>query len=466
MEKGDRQRSGPEQVAGSREPQRAQRPAPGKVTRTSKLAPGRGPAVQRRATAADGAPSRSRSLWDHTMDPWMDAAHRGAQALVQAKPDSGVTRDEPVPRASGSGQAMPAQVQAKMEQAFETDFSAVRIHQGPQAASLGARAYTQGTDIHFQPGLYQPESQQGQELLGHELTHVVQQSQGRVQAMVQARGVGINDDDALEREADRMGAAAARGESAGRAAGGASSPAASAQDGSVQRKPSRGSAEVVQMDGGFWDTLQRGAGIYLGITLQDEGSPYAKALMRHYVLGGGGEFNPETSSINFPTDGMWSSFMAGRPEIQRAMEAAFRTEAATAAGGSTTSGHIATSITDVRLNELESMRWTLHGCHRIEIEMDYSVSDDGAGNKTVTFTNMHFRWIDVGDMHPGTVTETDSGELVDDADLMGAGSSFPINIPFAAPGSSVWQVSGGTASHSSGWPNAGTATSTRYRGEG
>jgi hypothetical protein len=397
------------------------------------------------------------------MDPWMDAAHRGATALIQAKADPGAERDASVPAATG-GQAMPGVVQAKMEQAFGADFSGVRIHQGPQAASLGARAYTQGTDIHFQPGLYQPESQQGQELLGHELAHVVQQSQDRVQATVQARGVGINDDDSLEREADTMGAAAARGERVGGA--GPAALAASGPESSIQRKPLGGNANVVQMDGGFWDTMWRGAGIYLGITLKDEGSAYAKALMRHYVLGGGGEFNPENSSINFPTDAMWSSFMAGRPEIQRAMESELRTQAGTLAGGSSTSGHVTTSTTGVRLNELESMRWTLHGCHRIEIEMDYSVTDDGSGNKTVTFTNMHFRWIDVGDMHPGTVTETDSGEEVDDADLMGAGSSFPINIPFAAPGSSVWSVSGGAATRSSGWPNASTATSTRTRGDG
>jgi Domain of unknown function (DUF4157) len=464
MDRRDRQRSGPEQAAGSHAPHHVSRPAPGKVTRTSKLSSSAGPAVQRKAAATTpgGASAPARSSWELTMDPWMDAAHRGATALVQAKADAGVDRDASVPAVTGSGQAMPAAVQAKMEQAFGADFSAVRVHQGSQAESLGARAFTQGTDVHFQPGLYQPDSRQGQELLGHELAHVVQQSQGRVQATVQARGVAINDQDSLEREADTMGAAAARGERVSGA--GPASPATSGQENSIQRKPLSGNTNIVQMDGGFWDTMRRGAGIYLGITLKDEGSAYAKALMRHYVLGGGGELNPQNSSINFPTDAMWSSFMAGRPEIQRGLEPELRNQAATLAGGSSTSGHVTTSITGVRLNERESMRWTLHGCHRVEIELDYSVTDDGSGNKTVTFTNMHFRWIDVGDMHPGTVTETDSGEEVDDADLMGAGSSFPINIPFAAPGSSVWSVSGGTASQSSGWPNAATATSTRHRG--
>src|SRR5690606_24528268 len=116
--------------------------------------------------------------------------------------------------ASG-GTAMPEAVQAKMEQSFGADFSAVRIHEGPQAPAIGALAYTQGTDIHFAPGQYAPSGQGGQELLGRELAHVVQQAQGRVGATMQTKGVAVNDDSALEREADQMGARAARGLPAG-----------------------------------------------------------------------------------------------------------------------------------------------------------------------------------------------------------------------------------------------------------
>lgn len=127
---------------------------------------------------------------------------------------------------------MPEAVQAKMEDAFGADFSSVRIHEGAGASDMGALAYTQGTDIHFAPGQYQPDTQSGQELLGHELTHVVQQSQGRVQPTTQAKGIGINDSSALEREADEMGARAARGQSVG-LAGGLAGGAAGAV---VQRK--------------------------------------------------------------------------------------------------------------------------------------------------------------------------------------------------------------------------------------
>jgi hypothetical protein len=78
----------------------------------------------------------------------------------------------------------------------------VRVHyNSAKPAQLRALAYTQGTNIHVGPG---------QEThLGHEAWHVVQQKQGRVQATMQTKGVAINDDSSLEREADVMGARAA-----------------------------------------------------------------------------------------------------------------------------------------------------------------------------------------------------------------------------------------------------------------
>jgi hypothetical protein len=112
----------------------------------------------------------------------------------------------------GAGQAMPIDVRAKMEGAFGVDFSTVRIHEGDEATAIGAQAYTRGGDIYFAPGQYQPRSPSGQGLLGHELAHVIQQAQGRVQATPQARGSSINEDPTLEREADEWGTKAARGE--------------------------------------------------------------------------------------------------------------------------------------------------------------------------------------------------------------------------------------------------------------
>jgi Domain of unknown function (DUF4157) len=119
---------------------------------------------------------------------------------------------DPVQRKTGSGggaNKMPEGVQAKMEAAFNTDFSDVNIHVGNQASDVGALAYAQGNDIHFAQGKFDPNTRSGQELLGHELAHVVQQREGRVQPTAQANGLPINDDPKLEQEADARGRMAA-----------------------------------------------------------------------------------------------------------------------------------------------------------------------------------------------------------------------------------------------------------------
>lgn len=108
--------------------------------------------------------------------------------------------------------SMPQDVLAKMENSFGTDFSNVNIHTNDQSATqMGALAYTQGNDVHFAPGQYNPDSRKGQALLGHELTHVVQQRQGKVQPTKQGKGISVNNSPTLEKEADEMGIKAAAG---------------------------------------------------------------------------------------------------------------------------------------------------------------------------------------------------------------------------------------------------------------
>jgi ribosomal protein S18 acetylase RimI-like enzyme len=101
-----------------------------------------------------------------------------------------------------------------MEQAFNTSFADVRVHEGNHANSLGAIAYTQGSHIHFAPGKYNPDTSSGQTLLGHELAHVVQQRQGRVKPTGQVKGLPLNDNPVLEQEADRLGLKAAQSQPA------------------------------------------------------------------------------------------------------------------------------------------------------------------------------------------------------------------------------------------------------------
>jgi hypothetical protein len=133
-----------------------------------------------------------------------------------SSPESGIlqarTADRPSGQhlaAAGRGKPLSDAVRAKMERALGHDFSRVRVHEGAHAESLGAIAYTRGTDLHFAPGRYSPATRSGQELIGHELAHVIQQQAGRV-AVPQGKGAPINGDPALEAEAERLGAAAVR----------------------------------------------------------------------------------------------------------------------------------------------------------------------------------------------------------------------------------------------------------------
>ncbi|HRW63421.1 MAG TPA: DUF4157 domain-containing protein [Bacteroidales bacterium] len=132
---------------------------------------------------------------------------------MQAKIGDEEQQQKAAPGSTGTATHLPSHVQAKMESSFGTDFSGVNIHANSgQATNIGALAYTQGNDVHFAPGQFNPGSQKGQELIGHELTHVVQQRQGRVKPDKQGKGMNINSNPALEKEADVMGAKAAKGE--------------------------------------------------------------------------------------------------------------------------------------------------------------------------------------------------------------------------------------------------------------
>lgn len=111
--------------------------------------------------------------------------------------------EAPLQRRRAHPHGLPTDLQAGMEALSGLDMSAVRVHRNSgKPAQLNALAYAQGNDIHLGPG------QEHQ--LPHEAWHTVQQRQGRVKPTLQAMGAQINDDPALEREADVMGARAAR----------------------------------------------------------------------------------------------------------------------------------------------------------------------------------------------------------------------------------------------------------------
>lgn len=106
---------------------------------------------------------------------------------------------------AAAGQPLPHDVRQKMERAFSTSFADVRVHVSPQPASLGAQAFTHGSNIHFAHGHYDPASPRGRQLLAHELAHVVQQRTGRARNPF-GSGIAVLHDPALEAEAERLSA--------------------------------------------------------------------------------------------------------------------------------------------------------------------------------------------------------------------------------------------------------------------
>ena len=105
---------------------------------------------------------------------------------------------------SSGGQSLDTRTQREMSARFGHDFSNVRVHTdsraGDSAASMGANAYAAGSDIVFGEGKYAPGSSDGERLIAHELTHVVQQALGGPGDPHRASARA----DASEREADAL----------------------------------------------------------------------------------------------------------------------------------------------------------------------------------------------------------------------------------------------------------------------
>ena len=132
---------------------------------------------------------------------------------------------------------LPDNLRAGVESLSGMSLDDVKVHyNSPRPAEVQALAYTQGTDIHLAPG--------EEAHLPHEAWHVVQQKQGRVKPTLQAKGLPINDDAGLEREADVMGQTALSGAAsvAQRKEYGASYPSRPGS-GLIQRTPA---AKVIQ----------------------------------------------------------------------------------------------------------------------------------------------------------------------------------------------------------------------------
>ena len=110
--------------------------------------------------------------------PVMKVQRHSTGGEMEASPDL----ESSIQRARGGGQPLDDGIRERMEGAFGADFSGVRVHTDGTSdqlnQSIQAKAFTTGQNVFFRQGAYNPGSRGGQELLAHELTHVVQQSGG------------------------------------------------------------------------------------------------------------------------------------------------------------------------------------------------------------------------------------------------------------------------------------------------
>ena len=95
-------------------------------------------------------------------------------------------------RSPRGGRALPTDIRRAVEDQSGRDLGRVRLHTGAEAdhlsRSLQAEAFTAGSDVFFSKGAYRPGTRAGNEVLAHELGHVVQQGGGAAPSRIQRRG--------------------------------------------------------------------------------------------------------------------------------------------------------------------------------------------------------------------------------------------------------------------------------------
>jgi hypothetical protein len=200
-------------------------------------------------------------------------------ALQRLADDSPAVQRLAVIQAKGG---LPSDLAAGVEALSGMDVSDVRVHyNSSRPATLQAHAYAKGSDIHLAPGQ--------EKHLPHEAWHVVQQRQGRVRPTMDLDGTPVNDDPALEAEADSMG---------GRAL--------SAQPASDVRQREAIGGPVAQLRGGNGQRGggQRGGGQRGGGQQQ---AAFLSDTQRTHILvgdhnGGGHKFGAGKGKSEFPQD--------------------------------------------------------------------------------------------------------------------------------------------------------------------
>ena len=114
------------------------------------------------------------------------------QQLQMSGGDNNSSLENNLSNSKGGGNPLPSNTQNEMESGFGADFSRVRVHNDNNAVQmnqeLGSQAFTNGNDIYFNEGKYNPESDSGKHLLAHELTHTVQQGASPTNTVQKSEG--------------------------------------------------------------------------------------------------------------------------------------------------------------------------------------------------------------------------------------------------------------------------------------
>jgi len=116
--------------------------------------------------------------------------NRGVSELLQSKTEGAqdaVNNVPPIVKSvlhDNSGQPLDSATREYMESTFGQDLSQVRVHTGAKAAesaeAVNALAYTAGQDVVFGRGQFAPQTNEGRQLLAHELVHTIQQRDASV----------------------------------------------------------------------------------------------------------------------------------------------------------------------------------------------------------------------------------------------------------------------------------------------
>lgn len=146
--------------------------------------------------------------------------------------------------AKGGGSQLPGQLRTGIESMSGLSMADVQVHYNSELPGMvAAKAFARNNAIFLAPG---EEAQ-----LPHEAWHVVQQMQGRVKANTQAAdGSPVNDDAALEDEADQMGAKAMHTKGTGENVKSQGTETKADQPAQKKAADSQASASGLQLKGG------------------------------------------------------------------------------------------------------------------------------------------------------------------------------------------------------------------------